>query len=139
MFRNQPFLHLDEAAANLPGLGGARKPQDPNLRILCAMVLAGALALMLSAAMAGLLVRTLLQVDQGVRIVFTGSFLAFLALLAAAVYTAYAERQHEIRLAQYDEKRQMDCDDRRALRAMGQPLQQTVYEGPKPPVLRRYK
>jgi len=109
MFRNQPFLHYDEAAANLPGLAGTRKPQGPNLRVLCGLALAGALVLMLSAAMTGLLVRALLQADQGVRIVFTGSFLAFLALLTAAAYTAYAERQHELRLAQYDEKRQMYC------------------------------
>ncbi len=84
-----------------------RKLTRNRFAVSLVILLAGSLVLMLNAAMTGMLVRALMEADQSIRILVSSGFIAFLALIAGTAYTAYSERIHELRMAQYDEKRQL--------------------------------
>jgi len=75
--------------------------------LLVGMIIGGIFVLMLSAAMTGFMVRTLLTADSGLRVMVSCGFVALLVLISGTAFTAAAERTHELRLAQFSEKQQL--------------------------------
>lgn len=107
MFKKSSHRLAKNFTAVLTGGTAVRKPPRIGFGVFCGILLGGSLILMLNAAMTGILVRALTEADPSIRILVSSGFLAFLALITATAYTAYAERKHELRLAHYDEKRQL--------------------------------